>query len=202
MLNVLESRESELKNIEIISIAPRYIFWCSSDILRNRMTSMWKRGFCFRFKALDGVVLFWRVSVFEPPRTSGPEICSEIGSNGASFWTYTNATIIHSSRCFRFQDVQSSSFTPSPPKMSNALPIVRSTRPRLIALIVSRSSIFLPPPAYVTGKVHQRPKLFTKSSSMPRCRPSLSAAWIRNSEQKGSRILNESDEQRYEWRKR
>lgn len=76
--------------------------------------------------------------------------------------------------------------------MSRALPMVRSTRPWLMRLTVSRSSRLLPPPAYVTGTVHQIPSFCTNSSSIPHCNPSLSAAWIRNSEQNGSRLLIES----------
>ena len=85
--------------------------------------------------------------------------------------------------------MQSSNFTAIPPNMSRALPIVKSTRPWLRLRTFSRSPRFLPPPAYVTGMLHQRARLSTKSSSMPACRPSTSAAWTRNSEQYGSRSL-------------
>jgi hypothetical protein len=59
-------------------------------------------------------------------------------------------------------------------------------------LTSSRSSKFLPPPAYVTGMLDHCASFSTSCSSMPRCNPSLSAAWIRNSEQYGSSCLIDS----------
>jgi hypothetical protein len=88
--------------------------------------------------------------------------------------------------------MQSSKVAPVPPKMSRALPIVRSTLPALQLLTRSRSRVPRPPPAYVTGIEHHSANLETRSWSMPRCSPSLSAAWMRNSEQYGSSILIES----------
>src|ERR1700733_1515910 len=78
--------------------------------------------------------------------------------------------------------------------MSRALPIVRSTRPLLRFLTRSRSWRLLPPPAYVTGILHHCASFMTSSSSIPFWRPSLSAAWIRNSEQFGSSNFIESEE--------
>jgi hypothetical protein len=89
--------------------------------------------------------------------------------------------------CCLFHSTQSASLTPFPPKQSRALPMVKSTLPPLSRLTSSRSSKFRPPPAYVTGIVLHSARRRTRSSSMPFCSPSLSAAWIRNSEQKGSR---------------
>lgn len=94
--------------------------------------------------------------------------------------------------CFLFQATQSSNLTPVPPKQSSALPIVRSTLPLLSLFTRSRSSRFLPPPAYVTGIEHHSDSLETSSSSMPCCSPSLSAAWMRNSQQYGSNCLIDS----------
>lgn len=85
-----------------------------------------------------------------------------------------------------FHCTQSSNLTPDPPKQSKALPIVRSTLPRLSLLTVSKSSKCRPPPAYVTGIEHHPARRSTNCSSMPLCSPSLSAAWIKNSEQYGS----------------
>jgi hypothetical protein len=91
-----------------------------------------------------------------------------------------------------FHLTQSSNFTPSPPKMSRALPMVRSILPQLNRLTRSRSPSCLPPPAYVTGILHHSANLSTNASSIPDWRPSLSAAWMRNSEQYGSRDLMDS----------
>ena len=91
------------------------------------------------------------------------------------------------SHCFLFHSTHSSNFTPDPPKISRALPIVKSTFPLLSSLTSSRSSRERPPPAKVTGILHHSASLDTSSWSMPRWRPSTSAAWIRNSEQWGSR---------------
>lgn len=88
--------------------------------------------------------------------------------------------------CRLFHSTHSTSFTPDPPKQSSALPIVRSTFPPLSFLTSSKSSTLRPPPAYVTGMLHHCDSLTMSSSSTPRWRPSLSAAWIRNSQQKGS----------------
>ena len=96
---------------------------------------------------------------------------------------------ISRSHCLIFQFTQSLKVTPVPPKISSALPIVRSTFPALRSLTLSKSSSVLPPPAYVTGIVHHLPSFLTNSSSMPFCSPSLSAAWIKNSEQYGSNFL-------------
>jgi hypothetical protein len=85
-----------------------------------------------------------------------------------------------------FHCTQSSNLTPDPPKQSKALPIVRSTLPRLSVLTVSKSSKCRPPPAYVTGIEHHSARRSTNCSSIPLCSPSLSAAWIKNSEQYGS----------------
>lgn len=49
--------------------------------------------------------------------------------------------------CRRFHSTHSSSLTPLPPKQSRALPIVRSTVPRLSLATLSRSWRFRPPPA-------------------------------------------------------
>lgn len=80
----------------------------------------------------------------------------------------------------------SSNVTPLPPKMSRALPIVRSIFPRLRLSTSSRSAMFRPPPAYVTGIEHICDKYVTSCVSMPACLPSTSAAWIKNSLQHGS----------------
>lgn len=80
-----------------------------------------------------------------------------------------------------FHRQHSSNVTPFPPNISNALPIVRSTFPPLILSTSSRSWRFLPPPAYVTGMVQIAARYSTSFSSIPACRPSASAAWIRNS---------------------
>jgi hypothetical protein len=85
--------------------------------------------------------------------------------------------------CCSFHLTHSSNVTPDPPKTSSALPMVRSTRPSLKCLTWSRSWRFLPPPAYVTGILHHCANFSTSFSSMPFWRPSLSAAWIKNSEQ-------------------
>lgn len=82
--------------------------------------------------------------------------------------------------------MHSSNVVPVPPKMSRALPIVRSTLPLLRSRTRSRSSMVLAPPAYVTGMLHHCESFSTSSVSTPCCRPSLSAAWTRNSEQHGS----------------
>lgn len=70
--------------------------------------------------------------------------------------------------------------------------MVKSTLPPLRRFTFSRSSMFLPPPAYVTGMEHHDAKFATSFSSMPCCSPSLSAAWIRNSLQYGSSDLIDS----------
>jgi hypothetical protein len=88
--------------------------------------------------------------------------------------------------------MQSSKVAPVPPKMSRALPIVKSTLPPLQSLTRSRSWTPRPPPAYVTGIEHQSASFETSCWSMPRCSPSLSAAWMRNSEQYGSSMLIDS----------
>lgn len=84
-------------------------------------------------------------------------------------------TVVQCNYCL-FHSTQASNLTPSPPKMSSAVPIVKSTFPPLRVLTKSRSSSRLPPPAYVTGMVHHWLSLLTSSSSMPCCSPSLSAA--------------------------
>jgi hypothetical protein len=91
-----------------------------------------------------------------------------------------------------FQATQFSNVTPLPPKRSKALPNVKSTLPPLLVLMRSRSCRLRPPPAYVTGIEHHPANLDTSSSSIPFWRPSLSAAWIRNSEQYGSSIVIDS----------
>lgn len=93
---------------------------------------------------------------------------------------------IHQTPWLLFHCTQSSNLTPDPPKQSKALPIVRSTRPRLSLFTVSKSSKCRPPPAYVTGIEHHPARRSTSCSSIPLCSPSLSAAWIKNSEQYGS----------------
>ena len=78
--------------------------------------------------------------------------------------------------------------------------MVRSTRPLLKLLTRSRSCRFLPPPAYVTGMEHHWDKLSTSCSSMPFWSPSLSAAWIKNSEQYGSKDLIDARHSQSSWR--
>jgi len=82
-----------------------------------------------------------------------------------------------------FHSQHSSNLTPFPPNTSNALPIVKSTLPPLKLSTNSKSCKLRPPPAYVTGIEDHSESLRTRSSSMPCWRPSLSAAWMRNSEQ-------------------
>lgn len=89
--------------------------------------------------------------------------------------------------CSPFHLTHSSNLTPFPPKISSALPIVKSTFPLLRLLTSSRSASSLPPPAYVTGILHHSASFSTSSWSIPRWRPSTSAAWMRNSAQWGSR---------------
>lgn len=89
--------------------------------------------------------------------------------------------------CTLFQATASTKFAPFPPKISNALPIVRSTFPLLALRTTSRSLMLRAPPAYVTGILHHSESFVIKSRSTPSCRPSLSAAWTRNSEQNGCR---------------
>jgi hypothetical protein len=71
---------------------------------------------------------------------------------------------------------------------------VRSTRPLLRCFTCSRSWRFLPPPAYVTGMLHHCANFSTSFSSIPFWSPSLSAAWIKNSEQYGSSDLMDAVE--------
>jgi hypothetical protein len=109
---------------------------------------------------------------------------------------YTKCSMHHLSQCYHtpnppnlpytldlFHSQHSSNLTPLPPNTSKALPIVKSTLPPLKLSTNSRSCRLRPPPAYVTGIADQADSLRTSSSSMPCWRPSLSAAWIRNSEQ-------------------
>jgi hypothetical protein len=89
--------------------------------------------------------------------------------------------------CSLFHATASSNLMVLPPKMSSALPIVKSILPLLSFFTNSRSCKWRPPPAYVTGMVQIDDKSSTSSVSIPACLPSTSAAWMRNSAQCGSR---------------
>lgn len=89
--------------------------------------------------------------------------------------------------CSLFHATASSNLIVLPPKMSSALPMVKSILPLLSFFTNSRSCKLRPPPAYVTGMVQMEDKSSTSSVSIPACLPSTSAAWIRNSAQCGSR---------------
>jgi len=114
------------------------------------------------------------------PKFYTSEHCSSLMSLIRSYDLLTYA-------CSAFHLTQSWNLTPEPPKISSALPMVRSTLPLLSSFTNSKSSIERPPPAYVTGMLHHSASLVTSSWSIPRCRPSTSAAWMRNSLQWGSR---------------
>mmetsp|Transcript_55352 Transcript_55352/g.108352 ORF Transcript_55352/g.108352 Transcript_55352/m.108352 type:complete len:229 (-) Transcript_55352:490-1176(-) len=95
-----------------------------------------------------------------------------------------------------FHRMQSLYLTALPPKMSRALPMVRSTHPFERRSTRARSSTHRAPPAYVTGIGLHLPKAWTSSSSIPLHNPSTSAAWTKNSTQNSAILFNTDGDRR------